>query len=483
MIQPCDLTAVKAADLIRCKELSPLELLESCIARIEELNPILNAIVTTCFERAIQEARAAETALLKAQDIGPLHGLPVAIKDLNDTAGVRTTYGSLLFKDHIPQQDERVVAAVRHAGAIVIGKTNTPEFGAGATTNNLVFGATGNPFDPTLTCGGSTGGGAVAVASGMVPLATGSDSGGSLRTPAAFCGVVGVRSSPGLVPSDRRAVGLSPFHVQGPLGRTVGDAALLLSAMAGIDHVDPLSVPIDCGKLANPEAVDLSRLRVALSEDLGTAPLDDEIRFVFRERCRRFSSAFGSSVTRNPDFTNADRAFWIIRGVHHIAAFKPHYDAGRDKLGQNVRGNVEAALRMTAEEIGWAYAEQTRIYRSFQAFFRDYDLLITPAAAVSPFSIEKPHCTHINGREMEHYIRWTEIAYAVSLIGHPVVVLPCGRDHKGMPFALQIVGPRWSDRFTLSVANFLEALFRADRELERPSPDRDRLKSLQGREQ
>ncbi len=476
MSEPCDLSAVEARRLIGGKRLSPVELLGSCIARIERINPALNAFVACCFDRARDEAKAAESAVVRGDTLGPLHGLPVGIKDLNDTAGVRTTYGSLIYKDHVPEHDERVVAAVRAGGAIVVGKTNTPEFGAGGVTDNRVHGPTRNPFDPKRTCGGSTGGGAVALATGMVPLATGSDSGGSLRTPAAFCGVVGFRPTPGLVPSDRRVVGYSPFHVQGPMGRGVADVALLLSAMAGEDSVDPLAGPVDGAALRDPEALDLGRLKVAVSEDLGVAPVDNVIRTIFRERITLFASAFGACTGRDPDLANAARVFWLLRGVHFIAAYKTHYETARDKLGANVRGGVEAALKMTADDIGWANAEQTRLYRNFQRFFDGFDALITPATAVPPFPVEQPHCTHINGEEMDHYVRWTEIAYAISLTGHPVVVLPCGLDRTGTPFGIQIVGPRRADRFVLGLGLALERIFAGDATLARPVPDLQALR-------
>jgi Asp-tRNA(Asn)/Glu-tRNA(Gln) amidotransferase A subunit family amidase len=457
--------------LICSGDLSPVELLDSCISRIEEINPKLNALVACCPERARAEARAAEAAIIRGDKVGLLHGLPIGIKDLNNTAGLRTTYGSLIYENHVPDKDERVVAAVRKAGAIVLGKTNTPEFGAGATTNNLVYGATKNPFDITRTCGGSTGGGAVALATGMITLATGSDSGGSLRTPAAFCGIVGFRPTPGLVPSERRVVGFTPFNVQGPLGRCVADAALLLSAMAGDDNIDPLASPVDTARLGDPEPIDLSQINVAVSEDLGIAPVDNHIRAIFRQRLQSFSSVFGNCTFSNPDLIDSGKVFWVLRAVNYLANFKTHYDTMRDKLGDNVRNNVEDALKVKPEEIAWAFTKQTQLYRKFQGFFEEFDALITPAASVSPFSIDAPFCTHINGDELDHYVRWTEIAYAISLTGHPVVVIPCGLDSTGTPFGIQIVGPRRGDRFTLGLALSLERIMSEDPTLSRPVPN------------
>ena len=307
MTELCDSSAVDLRRMIGAKEISPVELLDSCIARTEAVDGAVNAMVTRDFERARETAKAAEQAVTAGEALGALHGLPIGIKDLSATQGLRTTQGSLLYEHNVPAADERVVAAVRAAGAVVFGKTNTPEFGAGANTRNRVFGATGNPFDPTLTPAGSSGGSAVALATGMVPLATGSDFGGSLRTPAGFCGVVGFRPTPGTVPNETRAVGLTPLSVPGPMGRSVADAALLLSAMVDDDRRDPFARPVDPALLRAPETVDLSRLRVAVSEDLGCAPVDDGIRAVFRSRIEKLAPLFASCAasTSSPPTKNA----------------------------------------------------------------------------------------------------------------------------------------------------------------------------------
>lgn len=471
MTESCDLDAVEARRLIAARKLSPVELLESCIQRIEAANPAVNAMVATCFERARGEARTAEAAVMRGDAPGPLHGLPIGIKDLSDTADVRTTYGSLIFKDHVPAADERIVAAVRRAGAIVIGKTNTPEFGAGANTTNRVYGATRNPFNTDLTCGGSSGGSAVAVATGMVPLATGSDTGGSLRTPASFCGVVGMRPTPGLVPSDRRKVGLTNFGVQGPMARTVADAALLLSAMAGDDRCDPLSAAVEPTAYREVLEVDLSHLRVAVSEDLGVCPVDDTIRQVFRQRLGRIAAPFHERIDSHPDFSHAHEAFWMLRGAYFVAGFKEHYEKRREQLGPLVRTNVEAGLKMSVADIAWASTEQTRIYRDFHRFFENgADLLICPAAPIPPFPVEELYCRRINGRELDNYIQWVSITYALTLTGAAVCVLPCGLDATGTPFCIQVVGPRGADRLVLGAAHALERLFATDAEMRRPQP-------------
>jgi len=478
MMEACELTAVQARRLMVEKKLSPLELLDSCVRRIEAVNKSVNAVVSTCFERARDEARAAEAAIVAGEILGPLHGLPLGVKDLNVTEGLRTTFGSLLFADNIPDQDEGLIASLRRAGAIVTGKTNTPEFGAGANTTNKVFGSTRNPFDTARTCGGSSGGSAVALATGMMPLCTGSDTGGSLRTPASFCGVVSIRPTPGVVPSDRRAIGLSTYGVQGPMARTVADAALMLSAMAGSDAYDPLSGPLDTASLAVPEAVDLSTLRVGVSEDLGFAEIDQGIREVFRQRVAGFSHLFHECAGNDPQMQQASEVFWLIRGLHFLTSHGEKYQQHPELLGPNVLGNVEKGLQMKAEEIAWAYGECTNIYRRFQRYFEDVDVLICPTVSVPPFPVEQLYCDEINGRKLSSYIQWVDITAAITLTGHPVVQLPCGRDATGTPFGLQIVGPRThSERFVTGIAAALERYFSDHSDLARPVPDLSKLGS------
>jgi len=474
--EPCDLSATEARRLIGTKELSPVELLESCIARIETVNPVVNAVVATCYERARAEAHAAEAAVLAGEPLGPLHGLPLGIKDLNHTAGLRTTYGSLVFEDFVPEADERLVAALRAAGAVVVGKTNTPEFGAGANTVNAVYGATVNAFDTARTCGGSSGGSGVALATGMLPLCTGSDTGGSLRIPAAYSGVAAIRTTPGTVPSERRTVGLSTFSVQGPMARDVRDATLMLSAIAGTDPRDPLAYPLNPAAFQRVEPVDLGSLRVAASADLGFALVDDGIRATFEQRIGELRSAFRECAEASPPMANASRAFWLIRGVYYLAGRLAVYREHRDRLGANVVANVEAALEMRPEEIGWAYAEEVRTYRALQVFFDEFDVLVCPTVAVPPFPVEQLYCTHINGVELEHYVKWADLTAGLTITGHPIVSIPCGLDPTGTPFGLQIVGPRrHSDRFVIGVAAAIERYCATRPELARPVPD---LKAL-----
>jgi amidase len=477
MSELSELSAVKLRRLIGAKEVSPLEVLASCLGRIEEINPALNAITATCVERAQKEAKAAEGAVMRGDELGPLHGLPLGVKDLSETEGVRTTWGSLLYADFMPEKDERVVAALRGAGAIIVGKTNTPEFGAGAHTTNPVYGPTGNPFDPRRSCGGSSGGSAVALATSMLPLATGSDTGGSLRIPAAFCGVVGFRPSPGLVPSETRVFGWSPLSVEGPMGRTVEDAALLLSAQVSSDRRDPLAGRTDGSDFAALRPIDLSSLRVAVSEDLGFAPVDRRIRETFRARVSVLGSAFKSCEVRDPDMAGANEAFEIVRAVGFLAAHKEHYEKNRDRLGPNIVANYEQGLAMSAADVAWGYAAQTRIYRAFQEFFKEVDILITPTVAVPPFPLEAPYVAEIDGIKMRTYFHWIALTYGLTLTTHPCVSIPCGLEPTGTPFGLQICGPAGEDKFVLEVAHALEGHLTADPTMARPLPDLTRLRA------
>ncbi len=476
MSRPCEFGAIEARNLIGAKALSPLELVNDCIDRLEEVNPAVNAVVADCFDRARKEAKISEAAVVQGSDLGPLHGLPLGIKDLNVTEGIRTTFGSLIYKDHVPDSDERIIAALRRAGAIALGKTNTPEFGAGANTVNKVYGPSRNPFDTARTCGGSSGGSAVALACDMMPICTGSDTGGSLRIPAAFCGVVAIRGTPGLVPSDRRTMGLTTYSVQGPMARSVADAALMLSAMAGSDVCDPMARPLDPSSYRKVEAIDLSTLRVAFSEDLGFAHVDKGIGETFQRCAARLAPLFASSEQRDPEMTGSTRVFWLIRGLHFLAKDLDHYKQHKDLLGPNVINNVEAGLAMKPEDIGWAYAESTRMYRKLQKFFEDFDLLICPTVAVPPFPVEQLFCTHINGVELENYIQWADLTAGLTLTGHPIVSIPCGYDPTGTPFGIQLVGPRWhSDRFVIGAAAAIEQALAGDADFSRPTPDIEAL--------
>lgn len=472
MTELCDLSAIDARRLIGTKAISPVDLLENCITRIEAVNPALNAVVASDFDRARAEAKQAEADVRDGEDLGPLHGLPIGIKDLELAAGLTATFGSLLYKDYVPDTDQRSVAEIRHAGGIVFAKTNTPEFGAGANTTNRIYGATGNPFDPKLTCGGSSGGSAVALAAGMMPLASGSDYGGSLRIPAGFCGVVGFRPSPGRVPNETRAVGLNPYSVLGPMGRNVSDTALLLGVIADDDPRDPFSHAFDPALMDPLPEIDLASVRVAISEDLGVANIDNDIRQVFRSRVAGFRHVFASAEDRDPGFDDdLHEAFETIRATNYLAQHRERLETRRDELGPNIIANTERGLTYSAADVAWANNQQSRYYRNFIDMMREVDVLISPVNSVSPFPHDKLYMDEINGEKLPTYLRWLAPCYALTMILPAACSLPCGVDHKGMPFGLQVSGPNGSDRFILAVAAQLERVLATNSDTARPIPD------------
>src|SRR5882757_8634960 len=327
------LSSVELRRRIGTKEISPVELLEASLQRIKRINPAVNAVTAMCVDRARKEAKAAETAVRRGEDLPLLHGLPTGIKDLEKTKDLLTTYGSPLYRDFVPNHDNVMVGRVRAAGAVVVGKTNVPEFGAGANTRNPVWGATGNPFDPRLNAGGSSGGSAAALACDMLPVCTGSDTGGSLRIPAALCGVVGFRPSPGVVPMNGRPLGWSPMSVLGPLGRSVADLRLLFSAQVGMDDHEPLAFPLDPDAIAVARPVDLGRLRVAWTEDFGQCPVAADIRRVFRNRIAAMRHLFRSCEEVRFDFGDADRCFDIIRAQSYVDRYRDIYEKDPSLLG------------------------------------------------------------------------------------------------------------------------------------------------------
>jgi amidase len=483
MTEPCDLTATEARRLIGAKVLSASELMESCIGRVLAVDHAVNAMVARDFERARGAARAADAAVAQGEALGLLHGLPVGVKDLEETAGLRTAFGSELFADNVPTRDAGVVASLKRGGAIVLGKTNTPEFGAGANTRNRVYGATGNPFDPSRSAAGSSGGSAVALATGMVPIATGSDTGGSLRNPAAFNGVVGFRPTPGLVPNERALRGWNALSVLGPMARTVPDVCLLLAAMTGDGAADPLATTIAGRRVRGPAdfarlgPADLSTLRVAFTPDFGFAPTERHVREVFADKTARFWSVFARAEDATPDCTGADEAFEVLRALGFLAAHHEKVQATPQKVGPNVRANVAEGLTYSALDVARSEKAQTAMYRRWQAFFEDYDLIIAPSITLSPRPWTEIFPAEIDGRQTRSYFHWLAMAYAVSLVGHPAISLPVGLDRAGMPFGLQIVGPRGGDAQVLAAAMALEALLAGDPATARPVPDVAKLRT------
>ncbi|MEE7502059.1 amidase [Methylobacterium mesophilicum] len=478
MTDLCDLSAVDLRRLIGRGDISPVELLDACLDRIARINPAVNAVVALDTERAREAARRAEAAVRGGEPLGPLHGLPVGIKDTEDTAGLRTTYGSPIHADNVPARDLGVVARLRAAGAIVLAKTNTPEFAAGANTRNTVHGATGNAFDPTLSAAGSSGGSAVALACGMVPLASGSDTGGSLRNPAAYAGIVGMRPSSGLVPNERRGLGWANLPVNGPMARTVGDAALMLGVMADDDPRDPLAYTLPgepvrgrAERYDPPHALDLGALRVAFTEDFGFAPTEQHVRRVFRRRVASLSPLFAAAEAATPDCAGADEAFAILRAAQFLALHLDNYRTRPQRLGPNVRANVEEGLGYTLADYARAASLQTTIYRSFVAFFGRYDLLISPTITLSPRPWSELYPARIDGAATRSYFHWLALAYGVTLAGHPAISLPLGVDEAGLPFGVQVVARRGGDAALLAAAAAIEARCADQPELTRPKPD------------
>ena len=465
------LSAVALRQMIGRKEISPVELLEACIARIEAIDPAVNAIAAKAYGRARAEAKAAEAAVLRGDPLGRLHGLPIGIKDLQDTGGLLTTHGSPLYRTHVPARDSAQVALVRKAGAIVTAKTNVPEFGAGANSRNPVWGATGNPFDPTLIAGGSSGGSAAALACDMLPLATGSDTGGSLRIPAAICGVVGFRPSPGLVPMDGRQLGWTPISVLGPLGRTVADARLLFAAQLGVDDRDPLSHALDPETAAQRTPVELGKLRVAWTTDFGQCPVSSGIRETMRERMAAMKPLFRSCDELDFDFGEADRCFDVVRSLNFVARYQDSYERDREQLGPNIRANWEIGIAMSLADAAWAHAEQTRTFRRFQQLYKDYDLVLAPTTPVTPFPWTQLYLAELEGQTLKNYYHWLALTYVVTLVTNPSLALPCGVDHSTKPFGLQLVGRFGGDVELLDIAESMEEAFAGIEGLGRPRPD------------
>jgi amidase len=441
----CFTPATRLAALIRSRKLSPLELTRAFLDRIERINPAFNAYCTVAAEQALAAARAATRALTRSATPGPLHGVPVSIKDLTPTRGIRTTWGSKIFADHVPDEDGLVVARLKAAGGIVLGKTNTPEFGAGANTFNAVFGATRNPWNPALTCGGSTGGGAVALATGMGPLAQGSDLGGSLRIPAAFCGVVGLRPSPGLVPVYPVPTAWDSLSVQGPMARTVGDLALMLTAMAGPDPRSPISYPVDVRTFTSAvRRPSLRGARIAWSADLGVTPVDHEIARV-ASGATAVLGRLGARVDEaHPDFSGLLDIVLASRGFGMVARHQDKLPKWRDVMQENLVKNIDHGLGLRASDVARAEGLRTDLWHRVRRFQERYDYIVTPTTAVGPFPIEAVYPREINGVPMTNYIQWVLLTYAFTVVGLPAISVPCGFTRDGLPVGLQIVG-RWRD--------------------------------------
>ena len=459
-----DSTARDQATAVRRKEISARELLDLHLARIAERNPELNAIVSLDEERAREGAAAADQTLASGGEVGPLHGLPFAFKDTHDVAGWRTTYGSPLFADHVPETDELLVERVRRAGVVVMGRTNVPEFAAGSHTFNTIFGTTLNPVDPTRSAGGSSGGAACALASGMVPLADGSDMGGSLRNPASFCGVVGLRPSLGRVPSWPTDNLWETTAVGGPMARNVGDLALLLTVLAGPDPRVPTALG-DPGIGFAPPLADsmgagmLAGLRVAVSTDLGGAfEVDHEVAAVVESSAAVFSGAGATVVSAHPVLGEAEDTFRTMRAWLFQAGFGKLLAEHPDDFKQSLADNIRAGEHLTGADVARAYAGRTALSERMREFFLSHDLLVLPVSQVPPFPADQEFPTEINGKPMDTYLDWMRACYFITVTGCPAISVPFGRTATGLPVGVQLVAPHGADRFLLEVAAAVEAL-------------------------
>ena len=463
-----DLFYSSAVDLVarlRKKEISARDVMTAHLARIEQVNPRVNAIVTLVADRAMADAARADEAMAKRGPIGVLHGLPVAHKDLVDTAGIRTTRGSPFYRDRVPDRDAPIVTRMRAAGAITLGKTNTPEFGSGSQTFNTVFGATLNPFDVSRTCGGSSGGAAVALACGMVPIADGSDTGGSLRNPAAFCNIVGFRPSPGRVPSDSSS--WSPLSVSGPMARSVADLALFLSAIAGPDPKSPLSIAEDGARFRSPLGRSFKGTRIAWWNGLGGIPVEDEIRRVVDGSQKVFTDLGCLVQPAEPDFAGVDEAFTTLRFAQNHAQYAPLVRERPEWVKDTIKFEVARAEQMTGADIGRAMARQARMFDQSREFFARYDYFVLPVTQVVPFDVNVPYPTQIAGTPMTTYVDWMRSCFYITFMSNPAISVPAGFTSAGLPVGVQIVGRHRDDWSVLQLAHAFEQVTR--HALRRPS--------------
>jgi amidase len=449
--------ATELARLIRDKQVSCVEVMEAHLAQIERTNPTVNAIVTLLPERALEGARAADAALARGQAPGPLHGLPIAHKDMVPTKGIRTTYGSPIYADHVPEEDGLIVERLRAAGAICIGKTNTPEFGAGSQTFNPVFGATVNPYDTARTCGGSSGGAAAALAARMLPIADGSDLGGSLRNPAAFCNVVGLRTAAGRVPVYPAALGWYPLSVQGPMARTVRDAALLLSAIAGPDPRSPIAIAEPGEGFRRPLERDFRGVRIAWAPTLGGLPVDRNVLAVLESRRAVFAELGCGVVEACPDLADADEIFQTLRAWSYVARYSELLATHRAQMKDTVIWNTERGQQLSGAQVAQAELKHTALYQRMRRFMEAHEFLVCAATQVPPFDVKQPYVTEIEGVKLDTYIDWMKACYHITVTGHPAVSVPAGFTEDGLPVGIQIVGRHQAEFSVLQLAQAFES--------------------------
>ncbi len=451
----CFLPACELVRLVRSRELCALDVMDAHIAQIERVNPAVNAIVTFLPERAREHARAIDAAFARGEDPGPLAGLPVAHKDLTPTKGIRTTFGSPIFKDFVPEADAVIVERLRQAGAITVGKTNTPEFGAGSQTFNTVFGATRNPYDLTRTCGGSSGGAAAALACGLLPIADGSDMGGSLRNPASFCNVVGLRPSAGRVPNWPSVAAWFPMLVAGPMARTVADVTLMMSAIAGPDARAPISLQDPGALFARPLERNFKGVRIAWSANLGGLPVEPEVARVMQSRRAVFTDLGCVVEEATPDLRDAHEIFSVLRAWNFELSFGELLKTKRALMKDTVVWNIEQGASLTGPQVGAAERSRTQLFHRMREFMQEYDFLVAPVVQVLPFDVDVPYPTRINGIELGSYIDWMRSCYYITVTGAPALSVPCGFS-AGLPVGLQIIGRFQDDFGVLQMAHAFE---------------------------
>jgi amidase len=512
-VEICFTDAVELVRLIHARKLSAVEVMAACLEQIARINPKVNAICTLVDEDdLLRHAQIADERVRRSETLGPLHGLPHVVKDLVPTAGIRTTYGSPIYQDNVPLEDALLVERLKAAGAIVIGKTNTPEFGAGSQTFNPLFGFTRNPYDLTKTCGGSSGGAAVSVACGMTPLADGSDLGGSLRNPPSFCGVVGFRPSIGRVPVWRPQPRISStsqdsqilrfsnpqiltssnphsptsshsriltfsnpqilkfdLSVDGPIGRSVRDVALLLSVLAGPDARDPTAIDEPGSLFRGPLGRDFTGVRIAWSRNLGRYPVEPVVNEVCDNARHVFSDLGGIVEDDEPDLADADEAFQTLRAWTFARDRGEDYRQHRDLMKDTVVWNIEQGLKLTAADIVRAETQRAALCRRVRQFLERYEFLVLPVSQVAPFPVEVEWVREINGTAMNTYIDWMGTCYAITLTGLPALAVPCGFTSSGLPIGLQIVGRHQRDLDVLKLGHAFEQATQIAKK-RRPSP-------------
>lgn len=451
------LSAREAVDLLRKGEVTPIELVDAAAERIAEVEPAVNALPTLAVERAREHARRLMSDGAPSNPPrGYLYGLPIAVKDLKDVAGVRSTKGSPIYADYIPEHSDYLVENIEAKGGVVIAKSNTPEFGAGANTFNAVFGKTRNPWDTSKTCGGSSGGSAVALATGEVWLATGSDLGGSLRIPASFCSVVGMRPSPGRVPHGPKDLPFASLSVEGPMARTVGDLALFLDTQAGQVSLDPISIPAPPRAFVETIDTPIAPKRVAYTSDLGIAPVDPEVRSICEGAVKKFNE-FGASVEgATIDLHDAEEIFQTLRAAQFAAQYGSLLEQHRKLLKPDVIWNIEKGQKLSSEDVNHAELARGALYNRTEAFFNDYDLLISPSVLLPAYDIDQQYVSEAGGVKFDNYVSWLMMSFALTLTACPSISVPCGFTSSGLPVGLQITAPRANEAALLSAAILFE---------------------------